>query len=187
LHQNVLLSLDYILKLQGENKAEVYFKLEPAPSLLSLIDWEKSIKFEFPAIDRKPIISYSYENGVLKVLMGYFGDIEGKTCQISVKYDSSTIVSNPQSLLFEIAGKNEQLNYESDSSNSGQKTVSIISFALGIAALCCFIFSSYFHKLIGLETLQFIQLIYFSRILFSGSSQSNVMAFNSLKYSNGYN
>jgi hypothetical protein len=108
--------------------------------------------------------------------MGYFGDIEGKTCQISVKFNSSTIVSNPQSLLFEIAGKNERINYKSDSSNSSQKTVSIISFALGIAALCSFIFSSYFHKLIGIETLQFIQLIYFSRILFSGSSQSNVMA-----------
>ncbi len=39
MHQNVLLSLDYILKLQGENKAEVYFKLEPAPSLLNMIDW----------------------------------------------------------------------------------------------------------------------------------------------------
>ena len=62
----------------------------------------------------------------------------------------------------------------------------VASFAVGIAALCCFIVSTYFHKLIGLETIQFIQLIYFVRIIFSDDSQSNVLAFNSLKYSNGY-
>ncbi len=61
-----------------------------------------------------------------------------------------------------------------------------MSFAVGIAALFCFIVSTFYHKLIGLETLQFIQLIYFVRIIFSDESQSDVLAFNSLKYSNGY-
>jgi hypothetical protein len=81
---------------------------------------------------------------------------------------------------------NGELKYESQSVSENQKTVGMISFILGITALVCFVISNYFHKLIGLETIQFIQLIYFSRIIFSGSSQSNVLAFNSLKYSNGY-
>lgn len=81
---------------------------------------------------------------------------------------------------------NAELRYSTQSSGETQKTVGTISFALGIAALACFIVSSYFHKLIGLETLQFIQIIYFSRIVFSGDAKSNFQAFNSLKYSNGY-
>ncbi len=40
--------------------------------------------------------------------------------------------------------------------------------------------------MIGLETLQFIQLIYFVRIIASEASQSSLNAFNSLRYSNGY-
>ena len=64
--------------------------------------------------------------------------------------------------------------------------VKVASLGVGIAALSCFIVSAYFHKLIGLETIQFIQLIYFVRIIFSDESQPNVLAFNSLKYGNGY-
>ena len=78
------------------------------------------------------------------------------------------------------------MRFESENVASNQKTVSLIGFIFGITALVCFVVSNYFHKLIGLETIQFIQLIYFSRIIFSGSFQSNSLAFNSLKYSNGY-
>lgn len=105
---------------------------------------------------------------------------------MNVKFDSSIIHSKPQYLYFHLKGSNGELKYQSESVGEHQKTAGLISFAFGITALVCFVVSNYFHKLIGLETIQFIQLIYFSRIVFSGDSQSNVLAFNSLKYSNGY-
>ncbi len=116
----------------------------------------------------------------------YFEDLENKFCEMNTKFDSSLIVSKSQYSYFQIKASNAELRYASQSLGETHKTVGIISFALGIVALACFIISNYFHKLIGLETIQFIQLIYFSRIVFSGDAQSNVLAFNSLKYSNGY-
>ena len=37
--QDIKLTFDYISKVEGENKAKIYFNVEPAPGTLSAIDW----------------------------------------------------------------------------------------------------------------------------------------------------
>jgi hypothetical protein len=80
---------------------------------------------------------------------------------------------------------NGPLTY-SDSFGS-YRTFKYTGLTIGIFCLLFYLVSSYFHKMIGLETIQFIQLIYFVRILSTQVNKSSFYAFNSLKYSNGYN
>lgn len=57
-----------------------------------------------------------------------------------------------------------------------------------IAALLLlqFYVASYSHKMIGLETVQVVQLFYFSRMIIQQQSTSILNSLNVLKYSNGY-
>lgn len=67
------------------------------------------------------------------------------------------------------------------------KTFKYTGLVIGIICLLFYLISSYFHKMIGLQTIQFIQLIYFSRLICQNANQSSFYGLNSLKYSNGYN
>lgn len=82
---------------------------------------------------------------------------------------------------------NGQLSFEEKSKLEKDEAVGTAGFVLGMICLVFYLLSTFFHKMIGLETLQFIQLIYFVRVITSEYSQSSLLAFNSLRYSNGYN
>jgi hypothetical protein len=101
-------------------------------------------------------------------------------------YDPKFIIASHQQLLFPMKAINGQLSFEDKSKLEKEEAVGTAGFVLGIICLLCYLLSTFFHKMIGLETLQFIQLIYFVRMIASESSQSSLLAFNSLRYSNGY-
>ena len=115
--QDIKLTFDYISKVEGENKAKIYFNVEPAPGTLSAIDWYKTVSFIFFDLDKKPVVSFSYENGVLTAELVYFEDLEDKFCLINVKFDESLIVSKAQYSYFQMKGSNAELRYASQSLN----------------------------------------------------------------------
>ena len=106
---------------------------------------------------------------------------------MEILFNSKTINSKPQSLSLKMNAINGPLTYSDSSSNSSYKAFKYSGLVIGILCIVFYLVSSYFHKMIGLETIQFIQLIYFSRLMSPGASQPSFYGFNSLKYSNGYN
>jgi hypothetical protein len=101
-------------------------------------------------------------------------------------YDPKQIIASHQQLVFPMKASNGPLSFQDKSKIEKDEAVGTAGFVLGMICLVCYLISTFFHKMIGLETLQFIQLIYFVRIIASEASQSSLNAFNSLKYSNGY-
>lgn len=59
-------------------------------------------------------------------------------------------------------------------------------FALGIIGLAQFIISLYFHKMIGLETANTLQFVYYIRIV-TVLNSSIFCSMSSMNYVNGYN
>ena len=104
-----------------------------------------------------------------------------------IDFDSSIINSDSQSLTLKMGAVNGPLSYESESSMTHHKIFNITGLIIGVVCLLFYLVSSYFHKMIGLETIQFIQLIYFVRLIAGSGVSSSFYAFNTLKYSNGYN
>ena len=52
-----------------------------------------------------------------------------------------------------------------------------------VLILVQFYLGSYMHKMIGLETIQIIQTIYFSRMIVSSTSTSLLQSMNNIQYS----
>lgn len=64
-----------------------------------------------------------------------------------------------------------------------QGSISAISTVLIVLLLLQFYAGSYTHKMIGLETIQVIQTIYFSRMIVSSKSTSLLQSINNIQYS----
>ncbi len=147
------------------------------------MDWSKAIIFTF---SEKVTTSTSYENGILVVTVDYKSEVEGKDLQLDIIYDPKFIIASHQQMVFPMKASNGPLSFQDKSQIEKEEAVGTAGFVLGMICLVCYLISTFFHKMIGLETLQFIQLIYFVRIIASEASQSSLNAFNSLRYSNGY-
>ena len=107
--------------------------------------------------------------------------------QMDVFFDPSIIKSQNHTQTINLNALNGLLTYDSESENSIFKVLNLSGSILGFFCLFCYLFATYFHKLIGLETLQFVQLVYFVRLIFPSSSNVSFYSFNSFKYSNGFN
>ena len=84
-------------------------------------------------------------------------------------------------------GINFPLTIEPDVLLSTHKNINMISFVIMILLLLQFYMGSYFHKMIGLETIQCIQIIYFARMLVYSNAKNIMSSMNNLKYSaSGY-
>jgi hypothetical protein len=60
--------------------------------------------------------------------------------------------------------------------------VDLFSLIFALVTLLQFYIGSYFGKMIGLETLQIIQTIYFARIAMTFENSALINSFNDLKY-----
>jgi hypothetical protein len=95
------------------------------------------------------------------------------------------IVSLPDKITIanKLNGVNAPLIFESSLMLSTYKNISLISLIMALLLLLQFYVGSYFHKMIGLETIQVIQAVYFARMLSKSSSSSLLSSMNVLEYS----
>ena len=184
LNEDISVEYDYTLRHMGENKLSMYFTVSPAYTALNKVDWKKTITFNFS----EPITcEFSYNDGILIITMEYTADLDDKLMDLMIEFDPSVINSESQSLSFTMGAVNGPLTYESESNMVHYKVFNTTGLVIGVICLTFYLVSSYFHKMIGLETIQFIQLIYFVRLISGSGVTSSFYAFNTLKYANGYN
>lgn len=80
-------------------------------------------------------------------------------------------------------GINAPLVFEDESTLSTTKNINLISSVLIALLLLQFYLGSYSHKMIGLETIQVIQSIYFVRMIATSASTSVLNSMNVIQYS----
>lgn len=94
------------------------------------------------------------------------------------------VVSNLSEFLqrYQVNGINAPLIFESTLILKTKKIVDLLSLVFSLVILLQFYIGSYFGKMIGLETLQVIQTIYFARMAIVSEDSSFVNSLNKLKY-----
>ena len=95
------------------------------------------------------------------------------------------IIANPSqlSLIIKLEGKNSALIVQSRTNLEAQKVASTVSFAITIVIMIQFFIGTFFHKMIGLETIQVLQFAFFARMMVDLENVFIFNALNSLKYS----
>ena len=74
-------------------------------------------------------------------------------------------LADPITLTVDLYGANAKLIYEDKSILKAYQSASIASLVITILILLQFVIGSYFHKMIGIETVQILQFFYFVRII----------------------
>ena len=154
--------------------------------------WNKLVKFNFPstAVDSSLLrFSYNSVTGELRVVVPYNEELENSDLESIITFDPNYVVSMSPSFALrnKLTGINAPLTFEPESMLTTHQNINTISLVMTILLLLQFYLGSYFHKMIGLETIQVIQSIYFARMVAGSSSTSALASLNVIQYStSGY-
>ncbi len=74
-------------------------------------------------------------------------------------------LADPITMTVNLNGANAKLIYEDKSILKAYQSASTASLVITILILLQFVIGSYFHKMIGIETVQILQFFYFVRII----------------------
>jgi hypothetical protein len=119
----------------------------------------------------------------------YVEELEATSLEVEFTLDPAYIKSTTPfiSLVHKMNGINAKLIFEHESELQTHKNVGMITMVLTLLLLLQFYLGSYVHKMIGLETIQLIQAIYFVRMITPSSSSNLLSSINSIQYaSSGY-
>jgi cysteine-rich repeat protein len=174
----------------GKNQAIMSFKIFPIHDGLAKLKWERLVKFNFSstAVDSAHLtFNYQPLTGELTVTVPYSEELEESHLESFFALDPAYIVSQPSSFLLthQLKGANAPLIFEELAELATQKNINLITLLLTILLLLQFYAGSYSHKMIGLETIQVIQSVYFVRMAAASSSSSLMNSINSIQYSAG--
>jgi hypothetical protein len=123
------------------------------------------------------------------VVVPYNEELENSDLESLITFDPKYIISMAPSFLLKnkLTGINAPLSFEPESMLATHQSINTIGLVITILLLLQFYIGSYFHKMIGLETIQLIQSIYFARMVAGSSSTSALNSLNVIRYStSGY-
>jgi hypothetical protein len=159
------------------------FQVSPAQSGLTTTSFDKNFNTTLPIASQKiycdPVTNIIYLEGV------YLQDLEGTAQTASISFDNMTFFADSKTIPFTAAGINAQLVL--DQYVSSNMILEYIVIVEAFVALIVAIFASVVGlKLVGIELLVPIQLIYFTLSTISQKKSYNFVL-NNFKYSNGFN
>ena len=157
------------------NQGNFVFTITPIIGTYAKLDF--NTRFTFSCNKSISINAVSYSKGKITVLVDFLEDLEGNSAKIFMNFDSNYFVQTNTSLSFDMV------------STSGAKL--ILSDDIGVLALCkllitgvtlfalaVFAASTFVHKMIGVELIFPLQIVYLVHLVNSNYSQS----FGLLKY-----
>ncbi len=123
------------------------------------------------------------------MVVPYNEELQDSNLETIITFDPNYVVSIPPSFALKnkLTGINAPLTFEPESMLTTHQNINAISLVMTILLLLQFYIGSYFHKMIGLETIQVIQSFYFARMVTGSSSTSALTSLNVIQYStSGY-
>lgn len=127
----------------------------------------------------------SYADGIIFIDFTYSQSVENWPVLLSLNFDDQKFTSSGTTMQFSLDGKNSKLL--KDDYLNFQTLLQTMALALAIGAAVQFIFSMLVHKMMGLETIQVVQGVYFLRIITELINPTLVYSLEPLRYTNGYN
>ena len=82
--------------------------------------------------------------------MEYSSDLDDKTIDLQIEFNSSIINSPSQTMSLKMKARNGLLTYESSASLANYKIFNTFGIVIGVLCFVLYLVSSYFHKMIGL-------------------------------------
>jgi cysteine-rich repeat protein len=131
-------------------------------------------------------VTFDSKTAKLTILVPYLSNIEGQPVVINFGYDPSKFKLAADVLSFDAKGMNMALVYESSPAGQDQ-IVQSIGYAVACLSVVVLLASTPFHRIIGLETFQVTQIVFFTRYMIADGNSGTFQALNSLKYINFYN
>jgi hypothetical protein len=165
----------------GGNTASIVFLVSASVSnfaksnLDSLITIKTSKNFT--------MTSYSITGSTLSIFIGFEDNVDNADVSLTLKYDSDYIISPDFTTSFKLVESNgNKLLFDSNYSNKNQNILSGFTKIFVILAWISFFVGSYNHRMIGVETLHALQLIFIIQVL-SNHYMPVVVYFDDLNYS----
>jgi cysteine-rich repeat protein len=158
----ILTTLLDIRRAVDANRVEIILQLAPTIRSLSLVDFAHYLELIVGNRSLSCAASFA-EDGTLTILANYDFDLEGEPATLSVGYDLSLFSSRPSELSFMMKGHNDPLMYVAESNL--QSVILHLGYVVAGLSLLQLLASLAFHKMIGLETMQIAQTVFFVRYL----------------------
>jgi hypothetical protein len=144
------------------NSVTIALSLQPNLPVLMLMNFSNHLSFSIGSQSLRYSVSYA-EEGVLTIFLNFSSDIEGKAAKLALSYDPTMISLTPSVLSFNMVGHNNPLNYAEPADL--QSVILYLGYALDGLFLLQLFASMALHKMIGLETMQIAQTVFFVRYL----------------------
>ena len=127
----------------------------------------------------------SVQSSLLQAKSSQSSSSEYQKVQLASTSSVPKIIVNPSqlSLIIKLEGKNAALIVQSQTNLEVQKAASNFSLAVTILIMLQFFLGTFFHKMIGLETIQVLQFAFFARMTLDMENIFIFNALNPLKYS----
>jgi cysteine-rich repeat protein len=180
----ISVSLLSVKRAIDANTATVTLKLQPNVRPLASMDFSQYVSLTVGNHSLSYSVSYT-DDGTLTFTVAFSSNIEGQSAIISLAYDSSRVTLPPTELSFRMVGHNNPLNYAEPADL--QWVILYLGYIIDGLFLLQLVVSLIFHKMIGLETMQIAQTIFFVRYLLQDDGSMAVYNLRSLSLINGYN
>lgn len=131
------------------------------------------------------ITAVSYNSGRLSIDVSFTDDIEGLSAVLMVNFDSTYFNTTNTTYPFISSGTNQPLIVSGYVAQIAR--LKMICYVILAMAGIIVILSSVYEKMIGIETLNVLQLVVFSKLLYVQTDILISSQINTLKYVAGYN
>jgi hypothetical protein len=157
------MSLVSVKRNQELNQGTFVFKVYPPLFNIKRMNLTHHALLECPAIYSASDIKYDTSKGELTLTADYESDMEGIPCIMTLTFDSNIIRSADIAVSFDAVSSTLPLVIIANQEQL--KTLNTIFFAISYVVLAVF-FLSLGHKMIGVEVMTNLQLIYLSNAFY---------------------
>ena len=146
---------------EGQNQGVFKFDVYPPVIDIDRVDLSKQVRFTCDA--NFTVTGMTYQRGVLTIETEFATDLEGRTCNVSMEFDPSVILSDNFALVFTVESDNNELVISAHLDS--YQTMTFLFTAISYTAIAIFALGLG-HKMIGAELLVSTQLVYLSSSLY---------------------
>jgi cysteine-rich repeat protein len=182
---NFTVSLAYILKSETANSATYFFNIDPTPYNLQINNSFGGYVHIPARYTVYTFVSSSYADGMLMVNVDFTGDLEGYPATLYVGFDPSYFNSSLITYNFSSVGTNQPLIISYYAYHLFY--LKIMAYAIVCLGGLLLLVSAGLEKMVGIETVNVLQIVVFSKLVYVQKDILVSGGIVNLKYINGYN
>lgn len=186
------LSANYITRMMSKNTANFVFSISPGISNLQNMDFNSlfTVAIDTSTVGVSRAAAYTIDNvyytaGTVNAVVSFTVDLEGARVTLGANFDPTWFASGNSTVSLTARGTNAAL-ITSENGDHAQylETISYVELGIGVIIL---LLAVAYEKMIAVETINTIQVMVLSKLLFEQKEVLVSWGVYNLKYFNGYN